>query len=187
MTPSPTGTQRSIAKTILLQRPWSVVLLYPSSFTMALMSFSYEKHTRRGREKNELRLKGRTKMKRYQKRIQVLLPLPVKSALHPWDPLQDYHLFTALRISKSTDTPVTNLRSITSGEIGGSEKTKQNKQDTTPYPPRPKIRGKNRPDRKNIKSMKPWTMLLSKRQKAVTEGSSERQKRVRVYEIWAAL
>jgi hypothetical protein len=50
---------------------------------MALMSFSYEKHTRRGREKNELRLKGRTKMKRYQKRIQVLLPLPVKSALYP--------------------------------------------------------------------------------------------------------
>ncbi len=134
MTPSPTGTQRSIAKTLLLQRPWSVVLLYPSSFTMAVMSFSYEKHTRRGREKNELRLKGRTKMKRYQKRIQVLLPLPVKSAPHPWDPLQDYHLFTALRISKSTNTPVTNLRSITSGERGRGKKKNTNKTQP-PTPP----------------------------------------------------
>jgi hypothetical protein len=50
--------------------------------------------------------------------------------------------------------PVTNLRSITSGERGGSEKKnkKQNKQDTTP---RQKIREKNKPDRKNLKSMKP--------------------------------
>jgi hypothetical protein len=79
-------------------------------------------------------------MKRYQKRIQVLLPLPVKSAPHPWDPLQDYHLFTALRISKSTNTPVTNLRSITSGERGRGKKKKTQTRHN-PLPRQTKYKG----------------------------------------------